>query len=54
MSDSPITMWCNEDTPLIWSEIVRALAGIERAQRITGGFDLLATIMVPEGMKRFF
>ena len=53
LPDSPITVWCNEDTPMIWSEIVRAIAGIERTQRITGGFDLLATIMAPEGMKRF-
>ncbi len=48
-----LTVWCNEDTPLIWAELLRAIAGIERDQRITGGFDLLASIMSPEGMARF-
>lgn len=48
-----LTVWCNEDTPLIWAEILRAMAGVERDQRITGGFDLLASIMSAEGMTRF-
>ena len=48
-----LTVWCNEDTPLIWAELVRAIAGLEPNAKITGGFDLLATIMSPEGMNRF-
>lgn len=48
-----LTVWCNEDTPLIWAELVRDIAGLEHDQRITGGFDLLATIMSKEGMNRF-
>lgn len=48
-----LTVWCNEDTPLIWAEILRAMSGIDAHQRITGGFDLLASIMSPEGMNRF-
>ena len=48
-----LTVWCNEDTPLIWAEILRAMSGIDPYQRITGGFDLLASIMSPEGMNRF-
>ena len=48
-----LTVWCNEDTPLIWAEILRAISGVERDQKITGGFDLLASIMSDEGMNRF-
>ena len=48
-----ITVWCNEDTPMIWSEIIRAISGVDPQTRITGGFDLLASIMSPEGMNRF-
>ncbi len=53
LPNASLTVWCNEDTPLIWAEIVRAMAGIGSEQRITGGFDLLSSIMAPEGMKRF-
>ena len=48
-----ITVWCNEDTPLIWSEIIRKMAGLAPGEKITGGFDLLRDIMTREGMKRF-
>jgi len=49
----PITVWCNEDTPLIWGHIIRQMAGLPDDQKIMGGFDLLNSIMNPEGMKRF-
>lgn len=48
-----LTVWCNEDTPLIWAELIRAHAGFGPYDRITGGFDLLASIMSADGMKRF-
>ena len=51
--NAKLTVWCNEDTPLIWAELIRALAGIDQTVRITGGFDLLANIMAPQGMNRF-
>ncbi|TNF21761.1 MAG: hypothetical protein EP318_05660 [Rhodobacteraceae bacterium] len=53
LPDLPITVWCNEDSPLIWGEIVRAMAGLPSGTRITGAFDLLARIMTKEGMVRF-
>lgn len=49
----PITVWCNEDSPLIWPEIVRAMAGLPEGTKIIGGFELLADIMSAEGMTRF-
>lgn len=48
-----VTVWCNEDTPMIWAQIIREIAGLEHNEKINGGFDLLREIMTPEGMKRF-
>ena len=48
-----ITTWCNEDTPLIWAQLIRELGGIDPLTKITGGFDLLSAIMSAEGMKKF-
>ena len=48
-----ITVWCNEDTPLIWSQIIREMGGLEHGEKIIGGFDLLSDIMSREGMVRF-
>ncbi len=47
-----ITVWCNEDTPLIWGQLIRELSGLDPFTPILGGFDLVATIMSTEGMKR--
>lgn len=51
--DMPITIWCNEDTPLLWAHIIRQMVGLEDSEKIIGGFDLLSSIMTAEGMKRF-
>ncbi len=51
--DVSITVWCSEDTPLIWAQIVREIAGLELSQEIDGEFDLLREIMSPDGMKCF-
>ncbi|MEQ6247683.1 hypothetical protein ABMC89_02210 [Sulfitobacter sp. HNIBRBA3233] len=51
--EAPITIWCNEDTPLLWAHIIRQMAGLPDDRKIIGGFDLLSSIMSAEGMKRF-
>lgn len=51
--DVSITVWCNEDLPLIWGQVVRDLAGLEPGIDLEGNFDLLTEIMSEEGMKRF-
>lgn len=48
-----LTVWCNEDTPLIWGDILKRMIGDSAPERPKGEFDLLATIMSPEGMSRF-
>ena len=47
-----LTIWCNEDSPLLWPEILRAVAGVGQDQTLDGDFDLLATIMSDEGLDR--
>ena len=48
-----LTVWCNEDTPLIWGDVLRRVIGVEDGVALEGEHDLLATIMTPEGLKRF-
>jgi len=48
-----VTVWCNEDTPLIWAQLIREISGVDPLTKIVGGFDLLRTIMTEDGMKRF-
>jgi hypothetical protein len=50
--DLPVTVWCNEDTPLIWGQILREIGGLEHGEPVIGGFDLLYEIMSREGVKR--
>lgn len=50
---APLTVWCNEDTPLIWGEILREVAGVDPMTKLSGGLDLLSEIMTRDGMKRF-
>ena len=49
----PITVWANEDTPLIWGQVIREIANIEPGQKITGAFDIFSEIISDEGMRRF-
>lgn len=50
--DTPITVWCNEDTPLIWPEVMHEITGIEPQVQFMGGFDILSKIAQREGIKR--
>ncbi len=47
-----IVAWCHEDTPFIWSEIIRELTGHDPFTKIDGEFDMLDRIMSPDGMTR--
>lgn len=51
--EADLTVWCNEDTPLIWTEILRRMTGLDAAVPLAGEHDLLAAIMQPEGFGRF-
>ncbi|WP_323771740.1 hypothetical protein [Antarctobacter sp.] len=53
LPDLPITLWCNEDTPFLWGQIIREMAGIALSRKIIGAFDLYSQIISREGMQRF-
>jgi hypothetical protein len=48
-----LTVWCNEDTPLLWGQLIREMGGISLSRKITGAFDLYSRIISREGMQRF-
>ena len=48
----PLTIWCDEDTPLIWPEVLRTVAGLPDHVVLQGEDDLLATLMSGEGLTR--
>lgn len=50
--DVPVTVWCNEDTPLLWGQILREIADVPFDHPVKGGDDLIETIMDPTGFKR--
>lgn len=50
--DAPLTLWCDEDTPLTWPEVLRAVSGLPDDCVIEGEDDLLASLMSGEGLTR--
>lgn len=48
----PLVIWCNEDLPLIWPEVVRRMGGIAPEVALSGEDALIAQIMSREGLTR--
>lgn len=51
--DAKLTVWCNEDTPLIWPRLMREITGQTPSTPFEGEADLLAEIMTAEGVQRY-
>ncbi|SDZ24201.1 hypothetical protein SAMN05444004_10890 [Jannaschia faecimaris] len=49
--DVPLTIWCNEDLPLIWPDVLHGVAGIDA--KMKGEDAILRQIMTPAGFRRF-
>lgn len=47
-----ICVWADEDTPLIWPEVLRAVSGHSADLALEGQDDLLESLMTAEGMRR--
>ncbi|MCV6591739.1 MAG: hypothetical protein OIF48_02215 [Silicimonas sp.] len=47
-----LTVWCHEDTPFIWSEVIREVTGHDPFTQMQGEFDMLDRIMTSEGLTR--
>lgn len=50
--DAPVTVWCNEDTPLIWNEVLRHLSGHDEFTILDGRDDFLGELMSKAGLAR--
>ena len=50
--DVPLTIWCDEDTPLIWPDVLQAVSGHRFGVALADADTLLATIMTAEGLAR--
>ncbi|WP_146200033.1 hypothetical protein [Roseicyclus mahoneyensis] len=50
--DVPVTVWCNEDTPLLWGQLLREIADVPFDYPLKGSDDLIETIMDPTGFNR--
>lgn len=50
----PLTVWCNEDTPLIWPQLLRELAGHDAFTELEGVNDFLESLMSPAGVQRMY
>jgi len=48
----PITVWCNEDLPFVWGEVIRDMAGLNPSDPFKGEYEMLDEIMNPVGVKR--
>ena len=49
----PITVWCNEDSPLVWDDVLRRVTGVPADFALEGTYELLQEIMTAEGYSRF-
>jgi len=53
----PITVWCDEDTPLLWPEILRTVSGHDPQTELEGWFAWYWDLVTPkthEVMRRYF
>lgn len=49
---SLVSVWCHEDTPFIWSELIRELTAHDPFTELDGALDLLSQIMTESGLRR--
>ena len=44
-----VYVWCQEDAPIIWEDLIRLYGGLPQDATITGRFDLISQILTAEG-----
>ncbi|RPE67170.1 hypothetical protein EDD53_1574 [Pacificibacter maritimus] len=52
LPNAKITMWCEEDTPLIWPRILRKIAGLPEDAPVRGALLAIEDALKPEGVAR--
>ncbi len=50
--DSPLTVWCNEDTPIIWSAVLGEVTALDQKTRFRGDLDIIRGIISDDGATR--
>lgn len=50
--EARLTVWCDEDTPLIWHRVLRAAAGQPEALELEHALELATSLMEPAGARR--
>ena len=50
--EATLTVWAHEDTPFIWSEIIREITTHDPYMTLDGADDMLAQILSTDGMTR--
>jgi len=50
--DCPITVWCNEDTPIIWSTVLGEVAAVDQSTVFNGDLDVVREIISQDGAER--
>lgn len=48
----PLVIWCDEDTPLIWPEVLQSVSGHDDSLQLEETDELLSLIMSPDGLAR--
>ena len=49
--DIPIGIWCDEDSPLLWDQLIRGITRASDQTPLVGGFDMLSHVISREGIK---
>ena len=49
----PLTVWCDEDTPLIWPEVLEGVSGHAPGTSLEDDDELLANLLTEAGLTRF-
>lgn len=48
-----LTVWCDEDTPVIWGGLLRYLSGVSEEVKLSGMYDMLASVITEDGYRQF-
>lgn len=48
--DIGLTLWCNEDTPLIWPDLLRSLSALPAGSPMEGDLDMADALLTDEGI----
>jgi hypothetical protein len=50
--DTPITVWCDEETPFLWPEILQSVTGHSDALELAHTYDWFASVMTEDGLAK--